>query len=309
MVLETVGVSMNLISVVAAAAIGLSLQPQEPPSLAGAWRVTFDAQAGRHSCQEWLILDSDGTGRMVSDMEITDLSWKTQTVDGGTDFIRSLTHRIARPDCGGRSLPDISAAPTRRAVLVEGADRLKFCGRYQSSTDVVEERQLCWATLERQNPDTWTGDSPSVEDISARYVATYDYQAIDPSLRGRPGCKTTWTLGADGVATLTSGESVVHARWRVTSDVDTGRPDSQQRTHWLTLRDQVGNGQPDCQGTALPAQLPPYRQHILTLNNGTFVASIPPIPQSSGVTVFTGPYYRLIRTPPLLPPYGSDRAE
>lgn len=295
----------SAIALAALAAVGLASPPQDVPDLPGAWRVTFDTRPGRPSCQEWWILNPDGTGRVLSGMEVTDFTWKTETVDGGQDLVYRPTHLIARPDCSARAAPDTLMDAVRRGLRVEGEDRLRFCGAVSLAAGRVDRRDSCWATLVREDLPTWTGDSPTAEDISARYAAAYDYEPIDASLRASAGCRTRWVLDDDGTATLTSGESVVHARWRVTRDIDAGRPGFELRSHWLTLRDQAGNGQPDCQGVVLPENLPPYRQHIVRLNNGTFVASLPAIPQANGSHYTTGPYYRLVRDPPLPPSSGE----
>lgn len=296
---------MNFTFALAAmAVIGMVGQPQDAPDVSGAWRVTFDTRPGRPSCQEWWILNADGTGRVLSGMEVTDFTWRVQSVKDGHDLVYAPTALIARPDCNAAALPNTSPDPVRRGIRMDADGRLRFCGVGTFATEAVTRREACWAVMERQDLATWTGDSPTAEDISADYAGTYDFQPAHEALRATAGCRTRWVLDADGGATLTSGEAVVHARWRMVSDVDTGRPGFEHRSHWLTVRDQVGNGRPDCQGRLLPEGLPPSRQHVLPLNNGTLIATLPPIPQANGEILTTGPIYRLVRDPPLQPPYG-----
>jgi hypothetical protein len=282
----------------ALAAVHLAAPPPEAPDVIGAWRVTGDTRPGRPSCQEWWILNADGTGRVLSGLEVTDLTWTVEAVEGGYDLVYAPTNLILRPDCQALAHPNTSMDPVRRALKIEGDGRMRFCGGGWASEPIARSAR-CWANLERQDLSTWTGDSPTAEDLSAYYVGAYDYEPLAPSLREAPGCRTRWVLDADGTATLTSGESVIHARWRVTRDIDSGRPGFEHRMEWLTLSDQVGNGRPDCQGTVLPANLPPYRQHVFRMVNGTFNASLPTIPQANGQLYTTGPYYRLLRDPPL----------
>lgn len=289
----------------ALAAFGMVAQPQDVPDVSGAWRVTFDTGPGRPSCQEWWILNTDGTGRVLSGMEVTDFTWQVRAADGGPDLLYEPTGLVARPDCSASARPNTSMLAVRRGLRIDADGRLRFCGEPVPATGVVPRRESCWAVLERQDLAVWTGDSPTAENVSADYAATYDFEPIHEALRAPAGCQTRWVLDADGAATLTSGEAVVHARWRMVRDVDTGRPGFEHRAHWLTLRDQVGNGRPDCQGQILPEGLPPSRQHVVPLNNGTLVASLPPIPHSKGATLMDGPLYRLVRDPPLQPPYGA----
>jgi hypothetical protein len=265
--------------------------PTPAPDLSGAWmmgRITND-----NGCREWWILDHDGTGRIQSGQEVSEISWRVEAVEGGHDLVyRSRPPGLtARPDCNARAWPDTSSDGVRRAVRIVNANRFEFCGQAWED-ETIQRRDRCWAALERQDTAAWTGDTADVEDVSARFVAAYRYEAIHASLRERSGCRTVWTLDPDSMMTVASGASVVRARWRVA--IDAGQ-------YWLTIRDAVGNGQPDCTGVVTPPGLPPYRQHIVVLRNGTFVATLPPVVGPGGVTQITGPTYRLVRDPPLVP--------
>lgn len=106
------------------------------------------APARYQNCRETWTLRPDGTGRIVSGEEVTDIVWRVEEVEGGRDLVYRPTALDPRPDCGGVANPDTSMEGVRRGVRWIDEGHAEFCGLAFESERII--RRTCWASLERQ---------------------------------------------------------------------------------------------------------------------------------------------------------------
>ena len=109
---------------------------------------------------------------------------------------------------------------------------------------------------------------------------TYRFETMDRGPDNRPICTETWSFGADGAMTVTSGEEVVQMRFRTEADAD-GR--------WLVTETLGTNGLPDCMGDRSDGVTPGERRtYLMRRNSGSIVVCGPPARMADGA-LFVGP--------------------
>ena len=108
----------------------------------------------------------------------------------------------------------------------------------------------------------------------------YRFDTMDRGPDNRPVCTETWSFGADGQLTVTSGQEVVTKRFRTEVDAD-GR--------WMVSESLTANGLPDCMGQTSDAVTPGERRtYLMRRNSGSIVVCGPPGRMADGV-LLVGP--------------------
>jgi hypothetical protein len=111
-------------------------------------------------------------------------------------------------------------------------------------------------------------------------AGSYIFSTMAKAPNGQPVCEEHWTFAPDGVATIRSGEEVVHERYRV--EVVDG-------DHWLIESKIDTNGAPDCLGATAPPTQPELRLYFYFNAGGGFVLCRKP-GQHDGAKVVSGCY-------------------
>ncbi|MBU2168020.1 MAG: hypothetical protein KKF88_09300 [Alphaproteobacteria bacterium] len=114
-------------------------------------------------------------------------------------------------------------------------------------------------------------------DRAPRFPGVYRYVGIMDGFHLLESCVERWTLWADGTLLLESGASVSRGRWSVDKDADD--------LDWLTVSEQVPNGERDCSGGVTPSDLEPIRHHVVVMNSGDFQICLVPRRLADGSSV------------------------
>ncbi len=114
-------------------------------------------------------------------------------------------------------------------------------------------------------------------DRAPTFPGVYRYVGIMDGFHLPESCVERWTLWADGTLLLESGASVSRGRWSVDKDADD--------LDWLTVSEQVPNGERDCSGGVTPSDLEPIRHHVVLVNSGDFQICLVPRRLADGSSV------------------------
>ena len=114
-------------------------------------------------------------------------------------------------------------------------------------------------------------------DRAPTFPGVYRYVGIMDGFHLPESCVERWTLWADGTLLLESGASVSRGRWSVDKDADD--------LDWLTVSEQVPNGERDCSGGVTPSDLEPIRHHVVLMNSGDFQICLVPRRLADGSSV------------------------
>ena len=114
-------------------------------------------------------------------------------------------------------------------------------------------------------------------DRAPKFPGVYRYVGIMEGFHLPETCVERWTLWADGTLLLESGASVSRGRWSVDKDADDLK--------WLTVSEQVPNGERDCSGGVTPPDLEPIRHHVILMNSGDFQICLVPRRLADGSSV------------------------
>lgn len=101
----------------------------------------------------------------------------------------------------------------------------------------------------------------AADDQNARLGGvTYDWRV---TAAGAPQCRETWSFGADGVVTITSGQEITTQSYRLSASDDPSM-------FVLNRTRLTSNGLPDCEGRSDPSAGGERRAYLMFLNNGGF---------------------------------------
>lgn len=124
-------------------------------------------------------------------------------------------------------------------------------------------------------------------DRAPKLPGVYRYVGIMEGFHLPESCVERWTLRADGTLLLESGASVSRGRWSVDRDGD--------GLQWLTVSEQVPNGERDCNGGVTPPDLEPIRHHVVLMNSGDVQICLVPRRLADGSSVQGACLYALRR--------------
>jgi len=109
--------------------------------------------------------------------------------------------------------------------------------------------------------------SGGIAQAATSLSGAYEFRTHDRK-NGAPVCTERWTLGADGIMTVQSGQELVHQKYRLEHD---------SVGDWIISTFIDSNGKPDCMGRAR-TESPKGEERIywFAMNDGTINVCAPP---------------------------------
>ncbi|GLK48151.1 hypothetical protein GCM10017620_11240 [Brevundimonas intermedia] len=113
------------------------------------------------------------------------------------------------------------------------------------------------------HPVSWTLGAG--QDVSTRFVGSYEMQPGPPQAQWEDGCRPRWTLSSNGLFDAEMGANVTRGQWRVEQ--------VNGRELWLVLENLSDNAQRSCIGSILAGGS--TRLYLVVIGDRFFIATPP----------------------------------